>query len=63
MPRRHMCNICGKWDEWGPGWAWFGSIVSMENGRSIKVCSDTCKAEAEKELAERGWPFPEEDGP
>lgn len=43
------CDVCGKMDSWGPTWAAYGSIKSMENcGREgmFIVCSDECKEKA-----------------
>lgn len=56
--KRHMCNVCEKWGEWGTSWAWYGSYRNMENsGRIIKTCSDKCKADAKAKLVKNRGVF------
>lgn len=40
MSRRvHRCDICGRFGNWGPGWAQFGTADQTE----AIVCSEECR--------------------
>lgn len=47
--REYYCNVCGRIDNWGKGWRWYGSIKEQEElprDEIIKrvVCSEKCSA-------------------
>lgn len=47
----HQCSTCGKREEWGDTWSWFGSIADIENSRSVlKFCSAACAKAAKRDM-------------
>lgn len=47
--REYCCTVCGRIDNWGKGWAWYGSLkdedeLSSDELRKRVVCSDKCRA-------------------
>ena len=42
---RHICTVCGRRDNWGDSWQWYGSLRDQEDGKAIiKTCSDKCRS-------------------
>jgi hypothetical protein len=40
----HTCSVCGKVEQWGPSWSWYGSWADIDNGRKVaKYCSPECQ--------------------
>lgn len=46
----YKCDICGKIDQWGDTWSWWGSLLQQENVPVPTVCSKTCEAELDRRL-------------
>ena len=50
----HTCDGCGKIEQWGPAWQWYGSIRDLDDGCVLKLCSLACHPTApERALARK----------
>lgn len=46
------CDVCGKIDFWGKGWAFFGSDAQLERGEKVPtVCSVDCMFKYDEQKA------------
>lgn len=63
VARIHHCATCGKDGPWDKGWAWYGRLLDLDEGRPVlKFCSRPCRAAfevAKKAEKDRDLPWRE----